>query len=249
MAKAYVKSNTEGGIATITFFTPTHNSMPTAILQALEKSIHSASADSAVRVIVLQSAGDRTFCAGASFEELKAISDEESGKHFFNGFAGVINAMRTCKKLIIGRVQGKAVGGGVGLAAATDYCFATQYAAIKLSEFTIGIGPFVIAPAVKRKMGVAALSELTINATAFYPATWAHTKGLYAEVFDTAEDMDLAVTALATKLASYNPEALKAMKRVFWEDATHWKNVLSERAATSGTLVLSTFTKERLKDI
>jgi len=189
------------------------------------------------------------FCAGASFDELLKITNPADGKTFFSGFANVINAMRSCGKLIIGRVQGKAVGGGVGLASSCDYVFATDHAAVKLSEFTIGIGPFVIAPAVERKIGKAALAELTLAADQWQNAYWAKEKGLYAKVFDSISDMDKAVDELATKLSSYNPEALAAMKKVLWEGTDHWNELLSDRAEQSGKLVLSDFAKTALAKI
>jgi len=194
----------------------------------------------------LKSGGDRTFCAGASFKELIAIEDEGQGKGFFMGFAKVILAMRSCPQLIICRVQGKAVGGGVGLAAAADYCLATKHAAVKLSEISIGIGPFVIGPAVERKMGVSAFSQLSIDATEFYSADWAHARGLYAEVFEDAQSMDAAVEALSKRLSTYNPEALRALKTMFWQGTGGWPQLLEERAAQSGKLVLSRFTKDVL---
>ncbi len=243
----YVTLTVEGQIGVIEFFHPEHNAMPSDNLKKLQNTIVEAGNNDAVKVIVLKSGGDRTFCAGASFKELIAIDDAQSGKQFFSGFANVINAMRKCPKLIIGRVQGKAVGGGVGLAAATDYCLATKFAAIKLSELSIGIGPFVIEPAVSRKMGQTVMSQMTINAEQFYTAEFAKEKGLYADVFDSVETLDEAVKTLAEKLAGYNPEALKAMKDVFWKDTSHWDNLLEERAKISGKLVLSTFTKENLK--
>ena len=199
------------------------------------------------QILFLKSGGNRTFCAGASFNELIAIEDAETGKQFFSGFANVINAMRKCPKLIIGRVQGKTVGGGVGLAAATDYCLATQYASIKLSELSIGIGPFVIEPAVSRKIGKTAMSQMTINAEQFYSAEFAKEKGLFCEIFETTEALDEAVSSLTEQLASYNPEALKEIKKVFWENTGHWDTLLSDRAEISGNLVLSKFTKETLK--
>ncbi|AUC75435.1 enoyl-CoA hydratase/isomerase family protein [Olleya sp. Bg11-27] len=247
MSQAYVKQTIENNIGYIEFFTPEHNAMPSPILKELELAIKTAGKNDAIKVIVLKSGGDRTFCAGASFSELVAIKNLQEGKQFFSGFANVINAMRKCPKLIIGRVQGKAVGGGVGLASATDYCLATKFAAIKLSEISIGIGPFVIEPAVTRKMGQTAFSQMTINAEAFYDAAYAKTKGLYADVFETVEALDNAVTILALKLASYNPEALLELKRVLWEDTNEWCVSLLERAEISGRLVLSDFTKEKLK--
>ncbi|ULC59167.1 enoyl-CoA hydratase/isomerase family protein [Flaviramulus sp. BrNp1-15] len=247
MNEPYVTLNIVNKVGYIEFFHPNRNSMPSDVLSQLEQTIIEAGTNDAVKVIVLKSGGDRTFCAGASFNELIAIEDEVKGKQFFLGFANVINAMRNCSKVIIGRVQGKAVGGGVGLAAATDYCLATQYASIKLSELSLGIGPFVIEPAVSRKIGVSNMAQMTLNAETFYSAEWAKNKELFAEVFNTTEELDLAVKTLAENLSSYNPEALKQMKTVFWQGTEHWSTLLSERAEISGKLVLSKFTKKTLK--
>ncbi|NER17196.1 enoyl-CoA hydratase/isomerase family protein [Spongiivirga citrea] len=242
-------TNVQNKIATIEFGHPAGNSFPGALLSRLTQKLNELANDGSVLVIILKSEGERAFCAGASFDELLKISNLEEGKTFFSGFANVINAMRSCGKLIIGRVQGKAVGGGVGLVSACDYVFATDHAAIKLSEFTIGIGPFVIAPAVERKMGKAALAELTLGADQWQNAYWAKEKGLFAKVFESISEMDNAIDIFATKLASYNPEALAAMKKVLWEDTDHWDELLSERAALSGKLVLSDFTKTALAKI
>ena len=247
MTAPYVKHTIEGGIATIEFFHPAHNSLPGDILAQLASTITRMGEDDSVQVIVLKSGGARTFCAGASFKELVAINDQETGRIFFSGFANVINAMRKCPKFIIGRVQGKTVGGGVGVASATDYCFATQYASIKLSELNVGIGPFVVGPAVERKLGTSGMSQIAIDANTFYDAEWARAKGLYAQVFESTEAMDEAVQAFAERLCGYNPEAMREMKQIFWAGTEHWDELLAERAAISGRLVLSDFTKETLK--
>ncbi|APG65659.1 enoyl-CoA hydratase [Tenacibaculum todarodis] len=236
----------QNNIATVEFGHPASNSFPSELLDRLTKELNSLSENETVSVIVLKSEGDRAFCAGASFDELVAISNLEEGKAFFSGFANVINAMRSCSKLIIGRVQGKTVGGGVGLASACDYVLATEQASIKLSEFTIGIGPFVIAPAVERKISVSGLAELTIDATSWKNAYWAKDKGLYAKVLENTSELDKEVALLAEKLASYNPEALSAMKKALWLGTENWNNLLIERAEMSGKLVLSEFTKNAL---
>ncbi len=246
MDKPYVRTETDQSIASVEFFHPAHNSLPGTILSELAAAITRAGEDPGVKVIVLRSGGDRTFCAGASFHELMAIQNEEQGLAFFSGFANVINACRTCPKFIIGRVQGKAVGGGVGVASAVDYCFATKFAAIKLSELHIGIGPFVVGPAVERKIGTAAMSQMAMDANTFYPATWAMDNGLFAEVFDTADEMDSAIQEKATQLAGYNPEAMKELKTMFWQGTEHWDQLLADRAAISGRLVLSEETRSIL---
>ena len=244
---AYVNQEIQNNIATIEFFHPEKNSLPSHILAQLVETINSVGNNKEVNGIILKSGGDKTFCAGASFQELISINDAATGKIFFSGFANVINAMRKCPKFIIGRIQGKTVGGGVGIAAATDYCMATQFAAIKLSELNVGIGPFVVSPAIERKMGVSAMSQIAIDANSFYEASWAREKGLYASVFESIEEMDEAVQKFAEHLCTYNPEAMMEMKKIFWRGTEDWDNLLAERAAISGRLVLSDFTKETLK--
>jgi len=233
-------------IATVEFGHPASNSFPSELLDRLEKEFQKLSNNDEVSVIILKSEGEKVFCAGASFDELVAIENLEQGKKFFSGFANVINAMRKCKKLIIGRIHGKTVGGGVGLAAACDYALATEAAAIKLSELTIGIGPFVIAPAVQRKMGLPALSELSLAAHEWKNAYWAQEKGLFAKVLESIPDLDKEVELLSEKLASYNPQALTETKKILWENTEDWANLLDKRAAISGELVLSEFTKNAL---
>ena len=244
--KEYVKITTENSVGTIEFFHPQSNSLPGHILAELTNTITSAGKDENIKVIILKSAGERAFCAGASFDELVAIDTPENGKEFFSGFANVINAARKCPKFIIGRVQGKAVGGGVGMAAATDYCFATKFASAKLSELAIGIGPFVVGPAVERKLGTSAFSAMTINATKWFDASWAREKGLYTEVFDSVDEMDTEIDKLATTLSTSNPEAMEGLKKVMWKGTDHWGTLLMERAVSSGTLVLSDFTRDAI---
>ena len=243
----YVTLEIENEVGYIEFFHPAHNSLPGDVLAKLAQTITDAGTNDAIKVVVLKSGGDRTFCAGASFEELININDATTGKVFFSGFANVINAMRKCPKFIIGRIQGKTVGGGVGLAAATDYCMASIFAAIKLSELNIGIGPFVVGPAIERKMGLSAMSQIAIDANTFYPAEWAKQKGLFTQVYENTEELDEAVKTTAEHLCTYNTEAMLEMKKVFWQGTDHWDALLAERAATSGKLVLSDFTKEKLK--
>jgi methylglutaconyl-CoA hydratase len=246
MSKGSLYTHIQNNIATVAFYHEASNSLPAELLARLANAFHELSNNNEVSVIILKSETDNTFCAGASFDELIAISTLEEGKKFFLGFANVINAMRTCSKIIIGRIQGKAVGGGVGLAAACDYCFATEKASIKLSELTIGIGPFVIQPVVERKIGLAAFSELTIDATTWQTAYWAKEKGLFARVFESIKELDTEVDNLAFKLSSYNPEALLALKKMLWEGTENWDNLLAERAEISGKLVLSEFSKKAL---
>lgn len=245
-AQGFVITTIQNSVATITFSHPASNSFPSSLLQKLVDELNAASSNNEVNVILLQSEGNGAFCAGASFDELLSIDTLEDGKKFFSGFANVINAMRKSSKIIVGRIHGKAVGGGVGLASACDYAMASSESSIKLSEIAIGIGPFVIEPAVSRKIGKTAFAEMTLTPTNWQTATWAKEKGLYAEVFETREALDKSVIDFAEKLATYNPEALTEMKHVFWQNTSNWEELLVERAAISGKLVLSDFTKNAL---
>ena len=247
MTAPYVNHTIKDGISTIEFFHPAHNSLPGDLLAKLADTITQAGENDAVKVLILKSGGDRTFCAGASFKELVSINDAETGRIFFSGFANVINAMRKCPKFIIGRIQGKTVGGGVGLASATDYCMASKFASIKLSELNVGIGPFVVGPAVARKLGLAGMSQIAIDANSFYDAQWAMQKGLYASVHESTQALDTAVQLFAENLCTYNPEAMAEMKKVMWSGTEHWDTLLKDRAVISGRLVLSDFTKKTLK--
>jgi methylglutaconyl-CoA hydratase len=242
----YVTSHNEHGITTIEFFHPQSNSLPAKILELLAGEIHSAENDNDTKVIILRSGGDGAFCAGASFDELSAINNETEGLKFFSGFANVINAMRKCKKIIIGRIQDKCVGGGVGFAAAVDYAIAVDKAEVKLSELAIGIGPFVVGPVIERKIGTSAFSQLAIDANLWRNAEWAKHKGLFAEVHSSIESMDESVYRLANSLSHSNPDAMAEMKKIFWKGTEHWDELLKERAAISGRLVLSEFTKNAI---
>ena len=243
----YVKTETHQGITTIEFFHPQSNSLPWKILEGLAHEIHFAGTHAETKVIVLKSSGDKTFCAGASFDELVAIKSEAEGLKFFSGFSHVINAMRKCPKFIIARIHGKCVGGGVGIAAAADYAIAVEGAEVKLSELAVGFGPFVVGPAIERKIGTGAFSALAINATSWRTSDWAKRKGLFSELHSNIENMDEAVFRLADTLAHSSPEAMAEMKKMFWKGTEHWDSLLNERAAISGRLVLSSFTKNAIE--
>ena len=243
MTEGSVESTIINQVAEITFFHPQSNSLPGALLRKLAATIEEAGNNEAAKVIVLRSKGEKAFCAGASFDELISINSEAQGKDFFSGFASVINAMRKAPKFVLARVQGKAVGGGVGLACSADYTLAHVSASVKLSELAVGIGPFVVGPAVERKIGTGAFTQLTVNATDWQSADWAKEKGMFASLHDNIEELDGAINKLAQQLAASNPEAMKMLKQIFWKGTEGWDTLLMERAAMSGKLVMSDFTR------
>ena len=246
VVNGYVDVETHKGITTIEFFHPQSNSLPHRILEALANEIHDAGMNADTKVIILRSAGEKAFCAGASFDELTKIESEQQGFGFFSGFANVINAMRKCPKFIIGRIHSKCVGGGVGLAAAVDYAIALEGAEIKLSELTIGIGPFVVGPAVQRKIGLSSFSQLAIDSTMWRNADWARKKGLYSELHSSVESMDESIRRLSHQLSHSSPEAMAEIKKMLWQGTEDWDDHLCQRAEISGRLVLSHFTKEAI---
>lgn len=246
METGFVQTETHKGATTITFSHPQSNSLPGKLLEQIAQEIHFAGTHADAKVIVLQSTGEKAFCAGASFDELVAIKTEAEGLAFFSGFANVINAMRHCPKFIIVRVQGKCVGGGVGIAASADYAIALEGADIKLSELSVGIGPFVVGPAVERKIGTSAFTALSIDANSWRNSDWAKKKGLFAEVHPNVASMDESISRLSNVLAHSNPEAMAELKKTFWTGTEHWATLLKQRAAISGKLVLSDFTKNAI---
>ncbi|MBO9199491.1 MULTISPECIES: enoyl-CoA hydratase/isomerase family protein [Niastella] len=248
MSAGYVKSHIDhNGVNTIEFFHPQSNSLPARLLEDLAQTIHGAGNDEDTKVIVLRSAGEKAFCAGASFDELVAIKTQEEGTQFFSGFAHVLNAMRTCPQFIISRIQGKCVGGGVGIAAASDYAIAVEGADVKLSELAVGIGPFVVGPAVERKIGLAGFESLAIDATMWRNAEWAKKKGLFSELHASIDEMDESIQRLSYNLAHSNPHAMAEMKKMFWKGTENWDTLLHQRAVISGRLVLSQHTRSAIE--
>jgi methylglutaconyl-CoA hydratase len=235
----YVKSEKHGSVMTIEFYHPQSNSLPLGLMNELVTNINGAGLDNEIHVIVLRSLGDKAFCAGASFTELSQINSSSEGEDFFNGFARIINSMRKCPKFIIARIHGKCVGGGVGLAAAADYTIALTGAEIKLSELEIGIGPFVVGPAVERKLGLSAFSHLAINAASWHTAEWARTRGLYSEVHANLQDLDESLQRLISHLSHSSLPAIKEIKKILWHDTAHWDQLLADRAKISGQLVIT----------
>lgn len=232
-------------IGTISFYHPKSNSLTSALHRELAEEVTKIGENEEVRVVVLRSEGDGVFCAGASFEELATVGNFARGREFFMGFARLILAMKKCLKFIITRVQGKAVGGAVGIISASDYTFALNTASIKLSELALSIGPFVIGPAVKRKIGSSAFGELAIS-TEWRDAAWAQQRGLYAEVYNSIEELNKAVDAFAVRLSKSSPEAMAQLKTVLWEGTDHWDELLASMAGISGRLVLSEYTKNTI---
>ena len=243
----YVKSEVHNHISTIEFYHPQGNSLPSNIIADLAHEIGYAAHNKDIHVILLRSAGNGAFCGGASFDELLSIENEKQGAKFFSGFASIINTMRKCPKLIVARIHGKCVGGGVGLAAAADYAIALEGAEVRLSELSIGIGPFVVGPAIERKIGTSAFSQLAIDSTMWRNGDWARRKGLYAELHPSLESMEESIARLTNSLAHTNPEAMYEMKKVFWHNTDHWDTLLQERANLCGRLVISPDTKEYLR--
>jgi methylglutaconyl-CoA hydratase len=244
----YVRTEREHGITTVEFHHPQSNSLPSKLLSALAQTIHTEGLNNDTRVIVLRSIGEKAFCSGASFDELASITTEQEGLKFFSGFSKVINAMRKAPKFIIARVHGKCIGGGVGVAAAADYVIAVEGADIRLSELSFGIGPFVIGPAVERKIGLSAFTQLSIDAAMWRSADWARRKGLYAELHAETVGMDASIERLSNNLAHSNPDATREMKKIFWKGCENWDDLLMERATISGRLILSEHSRKFIQN-
>lgn len=240
-----VTTNVRDGVGTVEFSHPKGNSLPARLLNDLASAIRTLGADDAARVIVLRSAGSGTFCAGASFDEFTAVADAAQGKEFFSGFARVIAAMVRAPKFVLARVQGRAAGGAIGLICASDYSIAVRSAQVKLSELQVGIGPFVVGVVIERKLGLAPFQSLAVHAD-WHDAAWCERHGVYSAVVEDEAALDAAIDAHAKRLAASNPEAMREMKRIFWRGTDDWEALMGERAAMSGRMVLSAFTRDAL---
>ena len=244
----FVNAQVLNQISHIEFGTSKSNSLPGEILELLAQTILSEAAKVDVKAIVLKSSGEKAFCAGASFDELLQIDELEISKKFFGGFAKVLNAMRTCGKLVIVRVQGKTTGGGVGIACGADYCFATKDSSLALTELNLGIGPFVIGPYVERKIGKSEFTAMAIDAD-FRSAQWAERNHIYHVVSDSIEEMDEKLTVFLDTLASRSADALALLKKVSWEGSEHFEKLMPERIQMSASLILEDSAKENINKI
>ena len=249
MNRGYVKVEVKNGVGQIEFFHPKSNSLPAALLKEITEGLNTLSENNEVLVIHLKSGGEKSFCAGASFDELLEVSNEEEGKAFFSGFARVILAIKNAPKFVVAQIQGKAVGGGVGIVAACDFVVATEEASLKLSELSIGIGPFVVGPALERKIGLAHFSNMTLNPTSWKTANWGKEIGLYSEVVSSIIDLNKRLKEIITLYKTYSPEAMLEIKKMLWEEWFDLDEVMSRRAEQSGSLVLSDFTRNKLKEL
>ncbi len=244
----FVTSEIRNSISEITFGTPKSNSLPGEILEKLAQTILIEGKKEEVKAILLKSEGEKVFCAGASFDELLEIDELEASKKFFGGFAKVLNAMRSCGKIVVVRVQGKTTGGGVGIACGADYCFATKNAALALTEINLGIGPFVIGPYVERKIGKSQFSAMAIDAD-FRSAEWAEQHNIYHSVSETIAEMELKLGIFLDKLSARSDEALALIKKVSWEGTEHFEELMPERIHMSASLILEDSAKENIQKI
>lgn len=246
MKNENIRYTLENNIATLYFETESHNSLTLEDLQTMAHYLDEASEDHEVKIVLLKSGG-KTFCAGANFNQLLSIDNTEDGKAFFMGFGNLILAIRNCKKLVVGRIHGRAIGGGVGLAAACDYTIASEYATIRLSELNIGLGPLVIGPMVERKMGMSGLSALSLNPKEWKTAWWAQQKGLFNEVFSTQEQADAYLTTYLQAMSETSQQAMSVVKKMLWENTEHWDALLQARAGQSAALLMTKECKEEIR--
>ena len=247
MQEGFVKLEIENKIAVLNFYHPKSNSLPSNLLKEMTEKFSQISENKSVNLVILQSKGDKTFCAGASFDELLEIKNYDDGKEFFMEFARLINSIRKCKKIVVGRIVGKVVGGGVGLVAVCDYAFATKESSLKLSELALGLGPFVVGPPIERKIGKEAFVEMSLDCE-WRSADWAEQHGFYHEVFDSIIELDEKLKKFTQQLSDRSQEALSQLKQIYWEGSDHWDELLEQRAENSGKLVLSDYTKKFIND-
>lgn len=231
-------------IGIITFGHPKGNSLPGKLLKKIADKLNAFSADEDVDAIFIQSEGEKAFCAGASFEELLKVKTFEDGKRFFSGFADVIIAQLNSPKIIVTRVHGKVVGGGVGIVAASDYVLANKQAGLRLSELELGIGPFVIGPALERKIGKAHYATLAFG-TKWMNAQWGQDCGLYNELFPNINELDIGVKNYIKKLRGFNPKAVSELKKTLIDKS--FEKTIREQVALTAKFCCEEFTQEKIQ--
>lgn len=233
-------------IGRIKFFHPKGNSLPSNLLDELVQAFEKSEKDPDIRVIVLESKGN-SFCAGASLKELKKLKNIDETTSFFMGFADLLNTIRKMSKFVLAKVHGKVVGGGVGLVAVCDYAFATNAALIKLSELSIGLGPYVIEPAVSRKIGTTAFTQLSLDSAEWKSAQWGLENGLYAKCVTDKKALDQTVINNAERLSNYDQQSLRHLRKLHWKDTNNWESLLPKNAKITAKLALSDFTQNKIK--
>ncbi len=204
----------EDGVATVTIDEPERrNPLSLAVMAELTEGVASAGVDETVRVIVLTGAGDEAFSAGGDLSG--GFVDSPLPDHQARGIlADLFRAMRSCPKPIIGRINGVALGGGFGVAAACDITIAADHAKFGTPEINLGLWPMMISavllPLAPRKQ----LLEMML-AGRIIDAGEARDMGLVTRVVP-ADYLDAAVGETATSLASKSPAALALGKSSFY---------------------------------
>jgi len=238
MTAGNITYTVDNHVAIVFFETESHNSLTLENLKTLADYFNKASEDKNVKIVLLKSGG-KTFCAGANFNQLLSIENFEDGKAFFMGFGNLILAIKKCDKIVVGRIHGKAIGGGVGLTAACDFTIASEFATIRLSELNIGLGPLVIGPMVERKLGLSGLSALSLNPKEWKTAYWAQQKGLFNEVFQTQIQADAYLATYIESMTNTSLQAMTIVKKMLWENTENWDELLESRAEQSAKLLLT----------
>jgi methylglutaconyl-CoA hydratase len=248
IAMMNVYTEIKGHTAHIFFSNPPVNALPSSVLTDLQVHLNAAGNREDIRAVVLRSEG-RTFCAGASFDELITLNDYDTAKAFFMGFGKVILAMRSLPKPVIVRIQGKTVGGGLGIVAAGDLAIATEAAAFKLSELSIGIGPYVIAPAIIRKTGIGFFQQMSFQPWRWFSAFDALKAGLLTHVTESEGRMDELIDEIVSAYGKYDAAAVAFLKNEVWHDTQDWEQLLEKQAEKSASLLLRESTKSLLSEI
>jgi methylglutaconyl-CoA hydratase len=214
------RSGERGAIARVTLTRPeVHNAFDASLIAELRSAFASLAKDApeSLRGVVLAGEG-RSFCAGADIDWMRAAMqlDVEGNEQDAMAMAEMFEVIDTCPVPVIARVQGAALGGGMGLCAVSDVVIAESGARFGFTETRLGILPAVIAPFVIAKIGES-------HARALFPpgrrfdALRAQRIGLVHEVVEGEAALDLAVDAVVADILASGPTAVRAAKAIVRE--------------------------------
>ena len=200
-------------VVTITINRPDrHNTMTAETLLALTSAFDHAGDDLAVRAVVLTGAGSKTFCAGGQLTPSKEGSPFElEPERFDNPVALLFRAMDCCPVPIVGRINGSAFGGGVGLVCACDYVIAVDTAQFGTTEASVGVFPLMILPLLMRVLPRRRVMEMGFFAERF-PAAKALEIGLINAAV-APDQLDTTIAATIDRLRKNSPVALRIGRR------------------------------------
>jgi len=194
------------------------NALDEELIVLLSQELRRAAVDEEIRFVVLSGEG-KSFCAGADIDYMRRMADYDRDANLRDArqLSGVFEAISACPMPVVARVHGAAIGGAVGLVAASDVVIAAEGTKFGFTEARLGIVPAVISPFVLRRLGPGACRTLFLT-TEIFTSRRARELGLVDQVV-AVEELDAAVDVVLKELSQGGPTAQAACKKLLDEIA------------------------------